>query len=672
MRTLVRYAATIVVALLLVLLTAPGATAKPDPRDPGTPDPQPSTTPAPDTPEVPESKVAKLKKHKLPKIPAPSLPNVPLPSVPGISDCRESPVPVSPDQGVAGFFTSPPDELPPDEDPFKDGSKTTIYEQYGYAGLRYRTYDLGCGPDALRSPDAVIGTSVGNWIMQFPIAFAALTGSVTEVAYQPTFLGAFDPLITKISTALHESLFATWIPAVFALLGGYIIFKSRRAALSTTAAAVGWALIVTMVAVALFRWPVAAGNAADDTVTGTLGAVVGRLDGDPNGVDPGMAVSSHVHESILYRSWLAGTLGNPDSRVAQKYGPELFKAQALTWREAAEAEKDTDRAKEIIEAKQKRWEEIAEKIKNEDPEAYENLTGKRSENRVSYATLSALATLLSLPFLLLSALLMLGCYLIVRLAVMMFPAFAVLGAFPSSRGLVTGLGRTVAAAVVNAIVFGVGAGVTIAVLGILFHPGGGAPPWLSMVLMPLFSYIMWKALKPFRRLTTMVSPDTDPFHSSGRSHHRSRSKAWKLTKQGAAAFLGGAAGAAVAEAIDDDKPAAPPERAEARPTRPTPSTEPRALAAAPASIREEPTAPTEPSPDQQGDDGTPYEARRSRQPAHASLGAQPPNPSLGEGRVPQPTTTAPPPLPPTEPEWYDGEEVYPIYRPSSDGDGDAA
>ena len=67
---------------------------------------------------------------------------------------------------------------------------------------------------------------------------------------------------------------------------------------------------------------------------------------------------------------------------------------------------------------------------------------------------------------------MLGCFFIVRLAVMLFPAFAVLGAFPASRGLVTGLGRTVAAAVVNAIIFGVGAGVTVAVLGILFHPGG--------------------------------------------------------------------------------------------------------------------------------------------------------------------------------------------------------
>ena len=63
---------------------------------------------------------------------------------------------------------------------------------------------------------------------------------------------------------------------------------------------------------------------------------MGRLDGDSTGTDPGVAVASQVHEAILYRAWLAGTLGSPDSATAEKYGADLFKSQALTWREAAE------------------------------------------------------------------------------------------------------------------------------------------------------------------------------------------------------------------------------------------------------------------------------------------------------------------------------------------------
>lgn len=654
-----RCAVALVVAALVVLLSAPAASASP--RDPDVPLP-----PLPPVPNVPVPYLPSLG----------SMPSVP--SVPALPDCKEAPVPVSPGQGLAGFFDTAPDPLPPEEDPFADGATTTIYEQYGYAGLRWRTYDLGCGPDVMRSPDAVIGTAVSNWIMQAPIAMAALTGSVTRVAFQPTFLDTFDPVIERVSRALHESLFASWIPAVIALLGLLVIVKARRSALASTAAAIGWALIIVILAVALFRWPIAAGNAADEIVTGSLGKVVGQLDGDESGTDPGIAVSAHVQESILYRSWLAGTLGDPDSETARKYGPELFKAQALTWREAAEAQQDPDRAKEIIEAKQKKWDEIAEKIKEEDPEAYENLTGRRSETRVGYSILSGLATFLALPFLLLSALLMLGCYLIVRLAVMLFPAFAILGAFPSSRGLVTGLGRTVAAAVVNAIIFGIGAGVTVAVLGILFHPGGGAPGWLSLVLMPLFSFIMWQALKPFRRLTTMVSPDTDPFRGMGDSYQRAKSEGWRLTKVAAAGAFGGAAGAAAADALnDDDKPDAPPERAEARPTPPTTSPQAR-HALSPPRGRHPGTHGTAPDSEPAGPSphggraGVPFEAGRVREPVRVGSApvAQLPR-ELPEGRAPRPSATPPPPSP-TEPEWYDGEEVYPIYRPPTDDADDVA
>ena len=71
-----------------------------------------------------------------------------------------------PGDGIAAFFDKPPRACRRQEDPFAEDATTTIYEQYGYAGLRWHTYDLGCGPDMSRNPDAVIGTAVSNWIMQ--------------------------------------------------------------------------------------------------------------------------------------------------------------------------------------------------------------------------------------------------------------------------------------------------------------------------------------------------------------------------------------------------------------------------------------------------------------------------------------------------------------------------
>ncbi|HSE71135.1 MAG TPA: hypothetical protein VLA97_10290 [Nocardioidaceae bacterium] len=598
----------------------------------------------------------------------------PSPVVAADFDCKESPTPDMPGQGLAGFFQKTPDPLPAQADPFAKGATTTIYEQYGFAGLRWHTYDLGCGPDAARNPDAIIGTAMSNWMLNLPISFTALTASITEVAFAPTFLHVFDPAISRISTALHDSLFATWVPAVIALLGIAILLKARRAAMATTAAAIGWALMVVLVATAIFKWPIAAGHFADDTVTSTLGTVVGEMNGPGSTRKPGTAVASNVHESIFYTSWLAGTLGSTDSDTARKYGPELFKAQALTWREAQIVQADPDRGEEIIEDKRDRFGEIADEIRESDPAAYEHLTGKRSDTRVGYAFLTTVGALLALPFLLIAALLLLGSFLIVRLAVMMFPAFATLGVFPAGRGLVLGIGRTVGAALVNAVIFGVGAAVTIRVLGVILDPASKLPGWLAVVLMPLFGFIMWVALKPFRRLTTMVSPRTDPFGDAAGAVGQASgdAKRWgkKAFSTAAAAYTGGVAAAVTADALEaDDRTPPMPDRAEARPM----PVEPVALAASPTApstpMHALPAAEAAASPDPTTRQA-PYDPPPPPTSAPSSPSAPIPD-GLPESPPPQHTSEEVP-MPPTEPEWYDGEEVYTIYRPDEPGADDAA
>jgi hypothetical protein len=578
--------------------------------------------------------------------------------IPGVSDCKEAPTPEVPGRSIAGFFAGEPARLPRASDPFAKGATTTIYEQYGFAGLRWHTYDLGCGPDAMRQPDAVIGTAMSNWMMQIPLALTALTGSVTQVAFQPTFLGSFDNVVSRVSSGLHDSLFASWIPFVLALIGVAIIIRSRRASMSSGAAAVGWALFVILITTALFRWPVEAGRAADASVIGTLGAVANEIDGNGGAVDPGTAVASAVVDSILYRAWLAGTLGSADSATARRYGPDLFRAHALTWREAATARGSAEASKQILEQKQTLWKETAEEIATVDPEAYEHLTGRRSETRVGFAILSATGSLLALPFLLLSALLMLGCFLIVRLAVMLFPAFATIGAFPTARGVVRGLGTTVAAALINAVVFGIGACVAVAVLGLVLDPGGGAPAWLGIVLMPVFSFIMWMALRPFRRLTTMVSPNRNYFGEAAASVVEPAQQGRHLGERALIAAIAGASGGAAAGAIatttaGDKKP----ERAESL-SAPMPA--------------EAPTA---------GGRGSGFRSTDERHKSSAGTrgwhaaarsplaGAPPEQPAaLPAGFVPRPMSTGvPPPPSPIEPMWDDeGDLYFLIYRPGDE------
>ncbi len=588
---------------------------------------------------------------------------------PGV-DCTESPTPDMPGEGLAAFFTRAPDPLPAPEDPFAEGAGTTVYEQYGYSGLRWHTYDLGCGPDATRNPDAVIGTALSNWIITVPTAWSALTSSVTEAAFEPNFLGVFDPAITRVSDALHRSLFATWVPAVIALVGIGILLRARRSALATTAASVGWALMVVLVATAIFRWPLTAGHFADDTVTGVLGSVVDGIDGGRSGVDPSVTIGSNVQRSIFYTSWLAGTLGSTDSPTAQKYGPELFKAQALTWHEADVVRHDAEAGKRIIEAKADRWKTLAAEVEAADPAAYEHLTGKRSDTRVGYAVLATLAALLALPFLFVSALLLLGSFLVVRLAVMLFPAFATLGVFPAGRGLVIGIGRTVGAALVNAVVFGVGAAVTIRVLGLILDPRTDLPGWLALVLMPLFGFVMWVALKPFRRLTSMVSPGADPFGSAaGALGDTARTGGRWVRRAGtaaAAAYAGNLAAAATvagerapdgSHRSGDDAARPVPDRFEARPQ--TPESTPAAVVSGP----ERTAVPGPPRPSRQRpalDDVVSPVARPYDGDLAGTVPARPPLPAESASLVA------------TEPEWLDGEEVYSVYRTGAGRADDAA
>jgi hypothetical protein len=222
--------------------------------------------------------------------------------------------------------------------------------------------------------------------------------------------------------------------------------------------------------------------------------------------------------------------------------------------------------------------------------------------------------------------------------------------------------------VVNAVIFGIGAAVTIRVLGLIFDPASKLPGWLSLVLMPLFGFIMWVALKPFRRLTSMVSPHHDHFgDAAGSMGHATRAGgrwAKKAATTAAAVYTGNVVAAATTEALDDHEDQSPvPERAEARPTpaEPTtvaapalaPSSAPVALPAADSPVAGDPHVPgpddpTRPRPGNPADASSPDTSGMT--------------PRMSEGES----------LPPTEPEWVDGEEVYSVYRPTEQGADDAA
>jgi len=428
---------------------------------------------------------------------------------PGGSDCKDAPTPEVPGRGVEAFFEPAPATPPAASDPFQQGATTSIHEQYGYAGLRWNTYDLGC----TGSPEASVGTTVANWLFTVPKAVVAATGALLGAAFQPDFLKVFDPLIRSVVDALRRSVFDQWAGLVLAALGFLIVWRARKASLRGTASAIGWALLVMVIATVLVRWPLAAGQAADATVTTTMSAVTSALDEqDATGrTSTGTTAANNLHDALLYQVWLGGEFGDANSVVARTYGAKLFDAQALTWAEAATLAQDPAAGAAIIEKKKAQWQEVAAHVKADDPDAYEYLVGRRTDARIGFAALSLFAVACAVPFLLTAALLIVGALIITRFAVMLFPAIATLGLFPTMRNLVVGVGNTVAAAIINAIVFGLGSAVMVKAFGVIMAPGAGLPAWLVVALVLLLTLVMWVALRPFHRLTAMASTRRNGF-----------------------------------------------------------------------------------------------------------------------------------------------------------------
>jgi hypothetical protein len=647
--------------------------------------------------------------------PARAQPNLPIPNLPGVSDCKEAPTPEVPGRGLTGFFSNEPKTLPPPGDPFAENATTTIYEQYGYAGLRWNTYDLGCGPSAARNPDATVGTAVADWIFNLPKMAVAATNAVVEAAFNPTFLGVFNDFIVTVVDTLRRTVFDEWVFLVLAAMGFLLIWQARKASLASSTAAVGWALLVMVIATFLFRWPLQAGQVADQSVAAVLGAVSGGLNGQEpakGSTSPAARSAANLHESILYESWLAGEFGNANSTTAQKYGPAIFDAQALTWREARILRDDPGQGGKIIDAKKDKFKRAAARVQQEDPDAYEYLTGKRSDTRVGFSFLAGLAALCGLPFLFVSALLVIGALLIIRLAVMLFPAFATLGVFPTMRGLVIGVGNTVAAAFINCLVFGIGAAITIRGIGVLLAPESALPTWLVIVLMLLLTLVMWVALSPFRRLTQMIGTGRTVFGDFSGGIGTTGRRFGQFGRRVVTGALGTFAGTSAAMAIQDEEAARsgkePPARTEtwsaqghggsagSASTTGTPPGGSTAIGAAGAAGSaggglgglalgggaSNGSGPPAPEPedvpagaDAAADVGPPAEAAAASGSGGGSAGLPDARPTAAEtGTGPlfvpedQPLTPMEAATPaPVEPEDVEHDDIYVIYRPGDDG-----
>ena len=426
--------------------------------------------------------------------------------------CLHAPEPAAPDSGFGGWFAAKPTWQTA-----SGNGGNLLYSTYGYAGYDYTTYDIGCA-DTLMHPDYKIESTIANGELMIATGIVAASNGLREKAWDPGELWAWaDPLVQDATRAIYERVFSVFGIVTLAIVGVYLLWRSRQAQMSAALTTAGWAVLVLVAVTALAAWPVKSASIADGALVSMLSVVHDAIgpqstptsecsNPNPGACEdkrpPAVRAGDTATESLLYRNWLRGSLGSADSMTAQKYGPGLYRAKSLSWQDIEAIQSNPARRQGILDAKKRDWMKIAEQIRIEDPDAYEYLRGTKGMERIGAGFVAILAALAYATFDIVASLLVLLGFLIIRWAVVAAPALGTIGLLrPASAGL-RRLVNAVIAAAINIAIFGTGAAVYLFAVDLIMSTAS-LPGWLQVTLVLLCGVVGWMLLRPYTRITQL-------------------------------------------------------------------------------------------------------------------------------------------------------------------------
>jgi hypothetical protein len=443
--------------------------------------------------------------------------------------CLNPPTPNTPDSGLAGWFAERPASSTKNSFP-------GLYSDYGYAGYTFVTYDMegGCA-STIVDADQKFETTIANGEFMIATAVIGASNALRERAWDPaTLWGWADPLVDQATKAVYQKVFTVFGVVTLAVVGLYLIWRSRQAEMGAATTTAGWAIFIMVVVTAIAAWPVQSARFADQSLITSLNVVHDAVGPQPKEAvgacplgpeacadnrPPAVRASDTATETMLYRNWLRGVLGSADSETAKKYGEALYDARSLKWEEVKQIREFPATRDGTLDAKKTQWMKVAEQIRTEDPEAYEYLQGAKGMERVGAGFIAMLAAFMYAMFDITASLLVLLGFLIFRWAVIAAPILGTIGLLRPASGGVRRLGNAVVAALFNIAIFGTGAAIYLFAVDLIMNTVGLAG-WLQVVLVWLCGVVGWLLLRPYRRITQLGGKDGAAAIASGGSWHR--------------------------------------------------------------------------------------------------------------------------------------------------------
>src|SRR5262249_33903427 len=235
-----------------------------------------------------------------------------------------------------------------------------------------------------------------------------------------------------------------------------LLARGHRGDFGSAVTAVAWALVVLALVAGVTAYPPWAARQGTSLMAGTIHAMDAGFVGQRSAAAAADAHASLLGaaglvSAVLYRAWLAGEFGDATSPQARHFGPLLFQAQALTWRQAAGGQAELTATEN---AKEKQWTAIAAQVKSADPAIYPDLQGTQG----SWLGIGAVALIDSVivsAFDIFASLVIVVAELLVLLVTILLPALALVGLHHDLRFAITGLLSRVAGMLGSAVLYSI-------------------------------------------------------------------------------------------------------------------------------------------------------------------------------------------------------------------------
>jgi hypothetical protein len=403
--------------------------------------------------------------------------------------CKEVPAPVRPDFQTAGLVMDKPDlaQVPDaSPDPFKD-PRVPISDVYGWA-WRYTNYDLGCGSDFIRDPNAVASTNIANIAMAGLATMTSAVNSVENMSRTASF-DFLKPVVGSIANTLGDRVLTVWLPLALLVVSLVVGFGAVRATYSETFRRLMVVVVCVAMAVVALVFPVRAATLMDDGATAVSQAAQA-------GFSP--RASDLITRESLYRTWLVGNFGSADSPTAVEYGPRLMSALTYTWSDVKRMRADAGAQKAIDKAKAAEFKTIAAEIEKKDPAAYQSFTGK-TDTRTAGTILGGVWVLIMGFFVVLASLITVLARLIMIALVVAAMVGAVVGVV--RYAVLQRMWDLFTAAIINTVKFTIAAGAMVLILGAIQQaPVGMGWRLLFAIVATVIAVMITKPVASFKSM----------------------------------------------------------------------------------------------------------------------------------------------------------------------------